>query len=418
MPAAPPRGIRAHSGQSGQLSPKQVLPGPASGDDAAKAAALRGLELLRPGRPDEQTRSRSVRRRRRGGRDAHRRPPAAASAGPRRPAASPHLEELRHQRLPDAPVRLAAGAARSRRPGGRQITLALSRVRHTAKTYQGPLLVNPGGPGGSGLTLAGFVASALPKSVAAQYDVIGFDPRGVGAEQARPGLPARALRRRCARTRVPSTPAIEQRQPRPCAGPSPRRAARSTRTCCPYIDTVSTVRDMDAIRAALGAPEDQLLRLLLRHLPGRRLRQALPAARAAPGARLDRRPRRRLVRRQPGPGPRVQRPPPGVPRLGRASTTPTYKLGTDPARVEAKWYAMRDALAKKPARQEGGRRRAGGHLHPGRLLQRLLALSGRGVRGVRERQGRRPAGRGVRDLARRRRLGRQRLQRLHGRAVP
>ncbi|MFD5459417.1 alpha/beta hydrolase, partial [Streptomyces olivaceus] len=66
------------------------------------------------------------------------------------------------------------------RPRGRQITLALSRVPHTAGTYQGPLLVNPGGPGGSGRTLAGFVASSLPAKVAAQYDVIGLDPLGVG----------------------------------------------------------------------------------------------------------------------------------------------------------------------------------------------------------------------------------------------
>lgn len=43
-------------------------------------------------------------------------------------------------------------------PSGRRITLALSRIPHTAKTSQGPLFVNPGGPGGSGLTMAGFVA--------------------------------------------------------------------------------------------------------------------------------------------------------------------------------------------------------------------------------------------------------------------
>lgn len=65
-------------------------------------------------------------------------------------------------------------------PSGRSITLALSRIPHTAKTSQGPLLVNPGGPGGSGLTMAGYVAASLPKETAAQYDVIGFDPRGVG----------------------------------------------------------------------------------------------------------------------------------------------------------------------------------------------------------------------------------------------
>ncbi|NNN35775.1 alpha/beta fold hydrolase, partial [Streptomyces sp. S3(2020)] len=91
-------------------------------------------------------------------------------------------------------------------PHGRQITLALSRVPHTAKKSQGPLLVNPGGPGGSGLTLAGFVAGSLPEAVAAQYDVIGFDPRGVGkskpALDCKPGYfnPVRP-------DSVPSTPA-------------------------------------------------------------------------------------------------------------------------------------------------------------------------------------------------------------------
>lgn len=47
------------------------------------------------------------------------------------------------------------------RPSGRGITLALSRIPHTAKTTQGPLLVNPGGPGGSGLSMA---ASWRPRS--------------------------------------------------------------------------------------------------------------------------------------------------------------------------------------------------------------------------------------------------------------
>jgi pimeloyl-ACP methyl ester carboxylesterase len=32
----------------------------------------------------------------------------------------------------------------------------------------------------------------------------------------------------------------------------------------------------------------------------------------------------------------------------------TYKLGTDPAKVETKWYAMRAALAKKPAQKKVG----------------------------------------------------------------
>src|SRR5215469_1842199 len=68
-------------------------------------------------------------------------------------------------------------------PGGRKITLALNEVPATAPARQrlGILLVNPGGPGASGTVLASFVAQGLAPAVAARCDIIGFDPRGVGA---------------------------------------------------------------------------------------------------------------------------------------------------------------------------------------------------------------------------------------------
>src|SRR6202034_3012208 len=64
-----------------------------------------------------------------------------------------------------------------------KITLALSEVPATAPAgkRQGVLLVNPGGPGGAGLSLAAFVAEGLDPSVAADYTIVGFDTRGVGA---------------------------------------------------------------------------------------------------------------------------------------------------------------------------------------------------------------------------------------------
>src|SRR6202020_1666054 len=68
-------------------------------------------------------------------------------------------------------------------PGGRKITLALSEAPATAPASQqlGHLLVNPGGPGASGRSLAGSVQTGLSPSVASRYNIIGFDPRGVGA---------------------------------------------------------------------------------------------------------------------------------------------------------------------------------------------------------------------------------------------
>ena len=69
-------------------------------------------------------------------------------------------------------------------PGEGEITLAV--VRHRAEgTAVGSLLMNPGGPGSSGVDL---VKDSLDFAVGADiienYDVVGFDPRGVGGSTA------------------------------------------------------------------------------------------------------------------------------------------------------------------------------------------------------------------------------------------
>jgi len=64
--------------------------------------------------------------------------------------------------------------------------IALIRVRSKAQTNRiGSLLINPGGPGGSGVELAVYLSygaglGGLPSAVTNQFDIIGFDPRGVG----------------------------------------------------------------------------------------------------------------------------------------------------------------------------------------------------------------------------------------------
>src|ERR1019366_691149 len=73
-------------------------------------------------------------------------------------------------------------------PNGRKITLALSMAPATAPAsrQQGDMLVNPGGPGGSGLELAAIVAEGLDPAVAADYNIVGFDPRGAGSRDPQP----------------------------------------------------------------------------------------------------------------------------------------------------------------------------------------------------------------------------------------
>lgn len=67
-------------------------------------------------------------------------------------------------------------------PHGTLIQLAVSRVTHTTpqSAYQGVMLVNPGGPGGSGLVYS-ILQGFIPNNAGKSYDWIGFDPRGVGS---------------------------------------------------------------------------------------------------------------------------------------------------------------------------------------------------------------------------------------------
>ena len=65
-------------------------------------------------------------------------------------------------------------------PDSSSISIALVRLPATSEPYLGPLLMNPGGPGGSGVELVGEWAE-IWEMVFSNFDVIGFDPRGVGS---------------------------------------------------------------------------------------------------------------------------------------------------------------------------------------------------------------------------------------------
>lgn len=232
------------------------------------------------------------------------------------------------------------------RPAGRQIALALTRVPHTSATSRGPLLVNPGGPGGSGRALAGYIASALPKDVAGSFDVIGFDPRGVGRSE--PALDCGGGHFTPVRPdSVPLDRATEQA--------NLERVKAFAESCqtkhadvLPYIGTVSAARDLEVLRTALGAPKlsyfgysygTYLGAVYARLHPDRVDRLVLdsvvdPAGvwyedNLAQDQAFDARHKAFLA---------------WVARYDEK-----YRLGTDPARIEARWYEMRDALRTAPA---------------------------------------------------------------------
>src|SRR3954470_3422142 len=66
-------------------------------------------------------------------------------------------------------------------PRGATMPLFLVRVRLAGQTDRlGSLVVNPGGPGASGAEAAIGLAIKLPEDGLKRFDLVGFDPRGVG----------------------------------------------------------------------------------------------------------------------------------------------------------------------------------------------------------------------------------------------
>jgi pimeloyl-ACP methyl ester carboxylesterase len=137
-------------------------------------------------------------------------------------------------------------------PSGQQISLAVSRISTaTPGQRRGVLLLIPGGPGGAGLDEPSTLGVHIPAAVLARYDIIGFDPRGVG--QSTP----------VSCTLAPADTDARVLQPWPGPGgdisANVARARRIAQACArnggPLIQHISTpneARDIDRIREALS----------------------------------------------------------------------------------------------------------------------------------------------------------------------
>jgi pimeloyl-ACP methyl ester carboxylesterase len=140
-------------------------------------------------------------------------------------------------------------------PSGRHLQIAVSRIRATgpAAKRQGPLLINPGGPGAAGLSQPAYLASTLPKDITAAYDLVGFDPRGVG--RSKPELVCTKGYQAGVRPHYAPTSAHD-----PAVSAWLKRSAAFARACgtaqpalLAHLRTVDAARDLDELRRALGA---------------------------------------------------------------------------------------------------------------------------------------------------------------------
>ncbi|MGG2461561.1 alpha/beta hydrolase [Streptomyces sp. RGM 3693] len=133
-------------------------------------------------------------------------------------------------------------------PGGRTIDIAVSRLRaSSAKERRGVLLLNPGGPGGPGLDLPVDPAVKLPEKVKRQYDLIGFDPRGIGRSSP-VGCGLTDAEQDVERPYQATDFAKDVQWARTVAEKCRAEAGEVLR----HLTTRNTARDMDVIRAVLG----------------------------------------------------------------------------------------------------------------------------------------------------------------------
>ncbi len=136
------------------------------------------------------------------------------------------------------------------RPEAGTLRMAVNRLP-SAGEHRGSLLVNPGGPGVSGLQYARSARSAVSAAVREHHDVVGFDPRGVGATRPIDCLTDRELDAFLAQDGTPDSPAEEaalQRQGELLGD----GCVRDDAALVPHMGTRDVARDMDVLRAALG----------------------------------------------------------------------------------------------------------------------------------------------------------------------
>lgn len=142
-------------------------------------------------------------------------------------------------------------------PDGEQIELALARSRAAGDPSEriGSLVMNPGGPGGSGIEFLTSAAFVMPEEISSRFDLVSWDPRGVGQSS-----PVRCLDDEEKESQLegdisPDTPKEERRAAEDqaelragCEGRNPEMIR--------HMSTADVAEDLEQIRIALG--EEQL----------------------------------------------------------------------------------------------------------------------------------------------------------------
>ncbi|MDQ1721019.1 MAG: hypothetical protein QOI26_753 [Pseudonocardiales bacterium] len=137
-------------------------------------------------------------------------------------------------------------------PDGKTADIFVVRVRSDKQSQRlGSLLVNPGGPGGSGVNLAAGLVGALSDTVLDHFDLVGFDPRGVGLSD-----PVQCIsdqqKDRLAAANPDVRTAAGRAQARTASDAVVKACVAKYGSALGQFNTEETAHDMDLIRQAVG----------------------------------------------------------------------------------------------------------------------------------------------------------------------
>ncbi|SEH00541.1 alpha/beta hydrolase fold [Nonomuraea solani] len=135
------------------------------------------------------------------------------------------------------------------KPDGATIDLAIARRKATDPAARiGSVVINPGGPGGSGVEAAYGAPGFFTEELRKRFDIVGFDPRGVG--RSNPVICSASVYNQMPHTVMKSQAdfvawnTFTKKLHRDCRA--------RTGPLYDHVDSVDVARDLDALRAALG----------------------------------------------------------------------------------------------------------------------------------------------------------------------
>ena len=132
-------------------------------------------------------------------------------------------------------------------------------VKRATGNRMGFLSFNPGGPGAEGMAAAPGIWGQLPRQVQQRFDWVGWDPRGIGLSQPQlTGCVDAQVQGRAADYEPPATGPVDWQAYTEtyiaAMAPALAECLEINKDVAPYLGTYYVVRDLEAMRVALGAP--------------------------------------------------------------------------------------------------------------------------------------------------------------------